>query len=268
MLTLLSLGSGSCGNCYYIANENDAIVVDCGVGIRRFRKTLMDYGLKIGKIRGMFITHDHADHIKAAGKVSNEYNIPVHATALVHEGMDRNYQASIKVKVENRRTIETDNTVQVGDFKVTAFSVPHDATDSVGYFIEANGVSLSIMTDVGDVTDNVKKYIGLSSHIILEANYDTEMLAQGRYPAILKDRITSGRGHLSNDKCAQALAENFHENLKNVWLCHLSEENNHPELARKTIESILRGYGIISGVDFNLQVLRRKIPTGPFELQV
>jgi phosphoribosyl 1,2-cyclic phosphodiesterase len=92
------------------------------------------------------------------------------------------------------------------------------------------------------------------------------MLRQGRYPEILKERIMSGHGHLSNKKSATVLAENFHPELKNVWLCHLSEENNHPELARKTMESVLRSYGIIAGVDFTLDVLRRKIPTGPYVL--
>jgi phosphoribosyl 1,2-cyclic phosphodiesterase len=122
------------------------------------------------------------------------------------------------------------------------------------------------MTDVGDVTENVKYYISQSTHLILEANYDEEMLKQGRYPEMLKERIASGHGHLSNKKTAYALAENFHEKLSYVWLCHLSEENNHPELARKTLESVLRSYGIIAGVDFKLEVLRRKIPTGPFSL--
>lgn len=264
MLTFLSLGSGSCGNCYYIATERDAIVVDCGVSIRRFKKNLIEYGMKASKIRGILITHDHADHIKAAGKISNEINVPVYATPLVHEGMDRNYQASVKVQVDNRMMVEKDETFEVGEFKVTAFSLPHDASENVGYFIEVEDYKFTIMTDVGDITDNVKKYIQESTHLILEANYDEEMLSQGRYPQILKDRIASGHGHLSNDKTAQALATNLREGIKYVWLCHLSEENNHPELARKTIETTLRNYGIIAGVDFNFEVLRRKIPTGPF----
>ncbi|MDE5550707.1 MAG: MBL fold metallo-hydrolase, partial [Bacteroidaceae bacterium] len=117
-----------------------------------------------------------------------------------------------------------------------------------------------------DVTDEVKHYIGQSTHLVFEANYDDEMLKQGRYPEMLKERIASGHGHLSNKKTATAIAENFHEQLQNVWLCHLSEENNHPELARKTVETILRSYGIVAGTDFTLEVLRRKIPTGPFVL--
>jgi phosphoribosyl 1,2-cyclic phosphodiesterase len=112
----------------------------------------------------------------------------------------------------------------------------------------------------------VNKYIRLSHNLVIEANYDSEMLKQGRYPEILKQRISSGNGHLANSQTAEALSANFHENLKRVWLCHLSEENNHPELARKTIDTHLRSFGIIAGADYQLEVLRRKIPTGPFNL--
>ncbi|MBQ0046362.1 MAG: MBL fold metallo-hydrolase [Prevotellaceae bacterium] len=265
-LTFFSLGSGSCGNCYYLATDDDAIIIDCGIGVRRFKKHMLEYGMKISKIRGMLVTHDHADHIKSAGKISSEYNIPVYATELVHEGIDRNYQASVKVQQDNRHVIEKDETFNIGPFSITAFYLPHDASENVGYFIEVEDYKFCIMTDVGDATEAVKEHIGMSTHLILEANYDNEMLNQGRYPYILKERIASGRGHLSNNKCANALAENFHENLKYVWLCHLSEENNHPELARKTIETTLRSFGIIAGVDFKLDVLRRKIPTGPYIL--
>ncbi|MBQ6751896.1 MAG: MBL fold metallo-hydrolase [Bacteroidaceae bacterium] len=263
-LTFFSLGSGSCGNCYYISTESDAIIIDCGVGIRRFKKLISEYGLKMSKVRAVLVTHDHADHIKAAGKISKEYNLPVYATYLVHEGMDRNWQSSVKIPRENRHNVEPDEPFQIGDFRITAFLLPHDATENVGYHLEVGEHRFTVMTDVGDATEKVKHYIAQSTHLILEANYDEEMLQHGRYPEILKERITCGHGHLSNKKAAHALAENFHPDLKQVWLCHLSEENNHPELARKTVETILRSYGIVAGVDFSLEVLRRKIPTGPF----
>ena len=266
-LTFFSLGSGSCGNCYYLATDTDAIIIDCGISLRCFKKYMQEYGMKRGKVKGILITHDHADHIKAAGKISKEYAWPVYATNLVHEGMDKNWQASVKIPEENRHHIETEVPFMVGAFKVTAFSIPHDASENVGYYIEIGNYRFTIMTDVGETTEEVKQYIARSTHLIFEANYDDEMLRQGRYPEILKERIASGHGHLSNKKAATALAENFHENLHNVWLCHLSEENNHPELARKTVETVMRSYGIIAGVDFTLEVLRRKIPTGPFLLQ-
>ena len=265
-LTFFSLGSGSCGNCYYLATESDAIVIDCGIGIRRFKKHMLEYGMKVGKVRALLITHDHSDHIKSAGKLSKEYAIPVYATPLIHEGMDRNWQNSVKVPVENRHHIDKEEPFEIGPFRITAFSLPHDASENVGYYIEVGDYRFTVMTDVGDVTDNVKEYILKSTHLILESNYDEEMLRQGRYPEILKERIVSGHGHLSNKKSATALAENFHPNLKNVWLCHLSEENNHPELARKTVEMILRDAGIIPGKDFLLDVLRRKTPSDIYEL--
>lgn len=265
-LTFFSFGSGSCGNCYYLATDTDAILIDCGIGIRRIKKNMLEYGLKIGKVKGMIITHDHADHIKSAGKLSREYAIPVYTTPIIHDGMDRNWQSSVKIPVENRHHIYKEEPFEIGSFRITAFSLPHDASENVGYYIEVGDYRFTVMTDVGDVTENVRNYIQKSTHLILEANYDEEMLQQGRYPEILKERIVSGHGHLSNKKSAIALAENFHEHLKHVWLCHLSEENNHPELARKTVETTLRSYGIIAGVDFSLEVLRRKIPTGPFQL--
>ena len=122
------------------------------------------------------------------------------------------------------------------------------------------------MTDVGHVTDEMKNVIGLANYLVLEANHDDEMLKNGPYPEHLKSRIKSKIGHLSNRECGVALAENATPNLKHVWLCHLSEENNHPELARKTIEQVLRGYGIIAGTDFKLDVLKRKVPSEIQEL--
>ena len=266
-LTFFSLGSGSCGNCYYLATDTDAIVIDCGISLRRIKKLMSEYGMSMGKIRAILVTHDHADHIKGAGKMSKEYNLPVYATPLVHQGMDRNWQATVKIPLEHRHYIEPEEPFQIGDFRITAFLLPHDASENVGYHIEVGDqYRFTVMTDVGDATETVKKYIGKSTHLVFEANYDEEMLVNGRYSDILKERIASGHGHMSNKKAATALAEVFHEGLKNVWLCHLSEENNHPELARKTVETILHSYGIIAGVDFTLEVLRRKIPTGPFKL--
>ena len=123
------------------------------------------------------------------------------------------------------------------------------------------------MTDVGHVTDEMKSFINEANYLVIEANHDEEMLLQGPYPQYLKNRIMGSEGHLSNKDCAKALAENATPALRHVWLCHLSEENNHPELARKTVEMILQSYGIIPGKDFMLDVLKRKTPTGIFELK-
>lgn len=267
MLTLLSFGSGSCGNCYYLKGESDALLIDAGVGIRRLKRNMSEYGVKLNTVKGLLITHDHADHVKNAGIISKEYNLDVYATEKVHDGINRSFMIKQKVDNNHKMVIEDKKSFQLGSFTITPFVLPHDSSENVGYSIAYEDMTFCIMTDVGVITDNVNQYISCANHLVIEANYDPEMLRVGRYPEILKSRIKSGNGHLSNIQTANALSANFHEKLRNVWLCHLSEENNHPELAKKTIETHLRSFGIIAGKDFNLEVLRRKMPTGPFELK-
>ena len=267
MLNFLAFGSGSSGNCYYLSNGEGAILIDAGIGIRRLKRSVKEYGVSFANIKGIIITHDHADHIKAAGHISKEYGLPVYATELVHKGMISNYHAAKKIEADKVRLVEPEQEFTLAGFSITPFTIPHDASENVGYCIRHGETTFTIMTDVGMLTDTIREYIGKTNFLVLEANYDVEMLKNGKYPKMLQDRIMSGSGHLSNRQAAQALEECFHENLKQVWLCHLSEENNHPELARKTIEFHLRSFGIIAGKDFQLEVLRRLIPTGPFEIR-
>ena len=265
-VTFLSLGSGSCGNCYYIATDSDAVVIDCGISQRRFKKLMNEYGMSIGKVRAILITHDHADHIKAAGKMSKDFGWPIYATTAVHEGMDRNWQNTVKVPQENRRHIEPDKPFDIGPFHITAFPLPHDATENVGYHIQVGDCRFTVMTDVGDVTTEVRHYIEQSTHLVLEANYDEQMLENGPYPPMLKTRIACGTGHLSNRKTGLALANHCHADLKHVWLCHLSEENNTPSQALDTVKTTLATANITLAEDFAIDVLNRKVPTGPFLL--
>ncbi|MBR2291481.1 MAG: MBL fold metallo-hydrolase [Prevotella sp.] len=266
MLRFISFGSGSSGNCYYLSTATDGLLIDIGVGIRMLKKHFRDYGISLNTVRRILITHDHADHIKSVGSFSYDYHVPVYATEKVHKGIDHNYCVQRKVSDELKRYIVPGETFQVGDFKVTPFPVPHDANENVGYQIEAEGVSFVIITDVGAVTDEVKTFISKANYLVIEANHDVEMLNHGPYPEYLKKRILSPSGHLSNAECGKAVAENMMESLHHVWLCHLSEENNHPELARKTVETTLRSYGIIPGKDLELEVLKRKMPSGIYEL--
>ncbi len=267
MLKFISFGSGSSGNCYFIATEADALLIDIGVGLRGLKKSCKDYGVSFSKLHHVLITHDHADHIKSVGSFSFEYNIPVYATKEVHEGINRNYCITKKISPEMTHYLTKGKTEQIGDFTVTPFGVPHDSSDNVGYFIEAGGTNICIITDAGVVTDEMKGYISRAHHLVIEANHDIEMVQNGPYPQFLKDRILSKTGHLNNHDCGVAVAENMSEQLQHVWLCHLSEENNHPELARKTVESVLRSYGIVAGADLQLEVLKRTTPTGPYELK-
>lgn len=266
MLKFISFGSGSSGNCYYLYTGTDALMIDAGVGVRTLKKHFYAYGISLQETRHILVTHDHADHVKAVGALSTGLALPVYSTRKVHDGIERNYCVKKKINPSRVRLIEKGQEFQVGEFQVTAFSVPHDSSDNVGYKIRCQGITFCLMTDVGHLTEEMLGYIGEANYLVLEANHDVEMLLRGTYPQYLKDRIMGQFGHLSNVDCAKALAENATGNLRHVWLCHLSEENNHPELARKTVEQTLRSYGIVAGKDFQVDVLRRKMPTGVFEL--
>ena len=266
MLKFISFGSGSSGNCYYLGTATDGLIIDIGVGIRSLKKSCKDYGIQLSKVRRVLITHDHADHIKSVGSFSYEYKVPVYATEKVHKGIDGNYCVARKIAVEMKKEIVVGEPVQMGDFLVKAFPVPHDASENVGYEIQAEGITFVVITDVGSITEAIKESISHANYLVIEANHDEEMLKSGPYPEYLQKRILSDTGHLSNKNCGEVLANNATCNLKHVWLCHLSEENNHPELARKTVETILRSYGIVPGKDFELEVLRRQLPTGVYDL--
>lgn len=266
MLKFISFGSGSSGNCYYLFTATDGLLIDTGIGTRTLKKYFKDYGLSFSSVHNILITHDHADHVKCVGCLSGDWNLPVYTTRQVHLGIGRNYCVQRKISQELTRFVEKGETFVLGDFTITPFGVPHDSTDNVGYCIECEGVVFCLITDAGSITDEMKSFINKANFLVIEANHDEEMLKNGPYPQYLKQRILSSNGHLSNNSCGMALAENMSENLKMVWLCHLSEDNNHPELARKTVETILGSHGIIAGVDFALEVLRRKVPSKVYEL--
>ena len=184
----------------------------------------------------------------------------------MHLGISKNWCVRRKIDHELTRELIKDQEVQIGEFYVTPFSVPHDSTDCVGYSIRHDDLYFTLVTDCGHITDDIARYISISNYLVIEANHEPEKLANGPYPRHLKERISGSNGHLSNEACANALANNATPNLHHVWLCHLSDENNHPELAKKTIESMLRNRGIIAGKDFLLDVLKRKTPSEVFNL--
>ena len=180
--------------------------------------------------------------------------------------MDRNYCMKMKLAQANRHYVVKGEPFETSGFRITPFGVPHDSSDNVGYSIEHEGVVFTLLTDVGHITEEMKQIIKNTDYLVIEANYDPQMLQNGPYPRYLQDRIRCGTGHLSNPQCGATLVENYTERLKHIWLCHLSEENNHPELARKSVEQALLDAGIKVGDEVKLDVLRRKQPTGVFEL--
>lgn len=256
----MSLASGSSGNCYYLGYGDHGILIDAGIGIRTIKKHLKDAGIPMHTILGVFVTHDHADHIKAVGHLGEKLHIPIYTTASIHEGINKSYCMTEKLH-SCVRYLEKEEPMQLGSFTITSFEVPHDGTDNVGYCIEINGRFFSFVTDLGEITPLAAQYINKANYLILEANYDEEMLKMGPYPIYLKQRISGKNGHLSNMAAADFLAENISEGLQYIWLCHLSKDNNHPELAYKTVEWKLRSKGVIVGKDVQLLALKRSTPS-------
>ena len=265
-LRFISLGSGSSGNCYYFYDDTCGLMVDAGVGVRTIKKYFKDYGLSFSHISAIIVTHDHADHVKAVGSLSRDHFLPVYTTAEVHHGIYRNYCIKTKVPMANQRVIQVGEAFSIGDFSVTALPVPHDSTDSVGYVICYCDIRIALLTDVGHVTSDIEQAIRKADYLIVESNYDREMLLRGPYPERLKTRIISPTGHLSNDECGEVLARCLSPRIKRVWLCHLSQENNRPDVAVDTVTRHLTANGIVPGTHLQLQPLQRKTPTGTFVL--
>ena len=233
----ISLASGSSGNCYYIGTEKYGILIDAGIAVRTIKKGLKEAGISMEMIRAVFVTHDHADHIKAVGGLGEKQNIPIYTTARIHEGINRSYCMTEKLY------------------------------SSVRYLAKQQPMQLAFLTDLGEITPTAAEYIRKANYLILEANYDEEMLRMGTYPQYLKERITSRTGHMSNIATAEFLSENMTEHLQYIWLCHLSKDNNHPELAYKTVEWKLREKGIIVGKDVQLCALKRTTPSDLYEFE-
>lgn len=266
MLRFISFGSGSCGNCYYIYTEKFGILIDVGVGIKKLKKHFIDYGLSLKSVKYILVTHDHADHVKSVGNISNTYNLPVYTTAKVHEGIIKNYCVRKKINENNIKIIEKGATFCLEDFTITTFGVPHDSLENIGYKICYGGKTFCLMTDIGHVTEEMERFISEADYLVIEANHDEEMLLGGPYPDYLKQRVLSESGHLSNKQCGLALRNNATNKLEHVWLCHLSQENNHPELARKTVELELCSSERLDGKTIPVEVLRRSTPSNIYDL--
>jgi phosphoribosyl 1,2-cyclic phosphodiesterase len=259
-IRFMSLGSGSSGNCYYLGTETYGILIDAGIGIRTIKKTLKEANIAMESIKGVFVTHDHADHIKAVGNLGEKMGIPVYTTEQVHAGINRSYCMTEKLRT-SAHILYKETPMEFIDFTIEAFEVPHDGTDNVGYCIEADGKVFTFLTDLGEITDTAARYIRKANYLIIEANYDEEMLRMGSYPQYLKERIACSTGHLSNTVTANFLAENMSAHLHNIWLCHLSKDNNHPELAYKTVEMKLHEKNFVVGRDVQLVALKRNTPS-------
>lgn len=266
-LVFRSFSSGSNGNSYYFGTRDKGVLVDAGISSLQIRKGLRDMAVDKKTIHGIFITHDHADHVRGLGSVTKRFQLPVYATKLTFEGLDGNWAVKDKPQPIYRRIIQYDQPVKIADFTFTPFQVSHDSRDCVGYFIQYHNINITLATDVGCPNDVLADYIRISDYVILEANYDEQLLIHGRYPEYLKRRVISDVGHMCNDDCGMLLAKCYTPRLKHVFLCHLSQNNNTAELAMDTVVRHVEGAGIAVPDKLRINTLPRITPSPVFNLQ-
>ena len=255
MLKFLSLSSGSCGNCYFLSDGKAGIVIDAGVSLRRLKKILTERGFSLDSFQAILVTHDHLDHIRHLGAWCKHLCKPVYATETLHEALathtfTRDWITPCRrVLCEGTETLRLIPDMPESDCpRIRHFIVPHDATQTVGYFIEWEGVKFFLMTDAGRVTEEALEYASLADTLVFESNYDPGMLIGGPYTHELKMRICRGNGHLSNEECAEAVRKIWHPGLKNIFLCHLSENNNTPDLAFAATAEVLESIDAWNGL--------------------
>jgi len=226
-LFITSLNSGSNGNCYYVGNDHEAVLVDAGISCRETEKRMARLGLSMGKVKAIFISHEHGDHIRGLTVMAKKYRIPVYITPATINN------SRLDIPAELIHNFTSHEIVHVGSLQVTCFPKIHDAAEPHSFMVSCGEVKVGVFTDLGIVCDQLSRYFQLCDAAFLEANYDEEMLRTGNYPYYLKSRITGGSGHLSN-KQALELFTNFRPaRLSHLLLSHLSKDNNCPELVGK-----------------------------------
>ena len=259
-LIFRSFASGSSGNCYFLGTSSWGILIDAGISARSIQRYLREMGLDYANIMGVLITHDHADHIRAVGTLGERVHLPIYSTRAIHDGIDRNYGVREKLRT-SQRYFEKGVEWELNGMRINTFGISHDSTECVGYVIDYLGQRVLIATDCGQTNLTMESYLSTANHVIIEANHDEQMLLNGPYPTYLKERILSPKGHQSNVTCGNLLAQNWNPDMRNVFLCHLSHENNDPNVAMNTIKDILLDEGIMPSEDLFLTPLERLKPS-------
>ena len=256
-MKLVSIASGSSGNCIYVGNDNTHILIDAGISGKRVEQGLSEIGIKPNELSGILVTHEHADHIAGIGVLSRRYEIPIYASKGTIEGI-RESKSAGQINEDLVTEISPDVSFFVNDLKVNPVSVSHDAKEPVAYRIFSDKQSIGVCTDLGKYDDHIVEGFKGVNTLLIEANHDVNMLQVGRYPYPLKRRILSDKGHLSNENCGRLLCELLHDDLGTIILGHLSEENNLAELAYETVRlEIMMNECSYKPEDFNIMVAKR-----------
>ena len=232
MLNFCSLYSGSSGNSLFVETENTKLLVDAGVSSKKIEEALHFINVEPSSIDAILVTHEHTDHVQGLGTFSKKFNIPVFAN---QETIDNMPNQTEKISEKNLKKFKISDKFSIGDININSFSIPHDAANPCGFNIFKDNKKISIATDIGHIDKKIIHNLEESSFILLEANYDEQVLKYSSYPYNLKTRIAGPIGHLSNSIAGKTISYLLKFGLKNAMLGHLSKENNFPELAYKTV---------------------------------
>ena len=259
-LNFCSLSSGSSGNCYYIGNEFHGILIDAGISSRAINKFLKNMNIPVQAIMGVFITHNHSDHIKGLEVFTRRNNIPAFTTHNIWRSI---VSPPLRVRISSDciREIPLLQKIHLAGFDIEAFPVHHDAPETIGFHVCAGEMGITIATDLGHICDTAASYIKKANLLVIESNYDEDMLLTGSYPRFLKARIKSDNGHLSNCQMSEFIAGIIHPALSHICLAHLSKNNNTPEKALQTLQNTLHKKGIAVNGSRQIIVLNRNLPT-------
>lgn len=247
LLNYLSFGSGSSGNSSYLGTQRGGIIIDAGVKADVIESTLQANGIDMKKVAGILLTHDHSDHVRYVYTLLRAHrHLRLFCTNRVLNGLLRRHSISKRIK-DYHQPIFKEIPFTLADLDITAFDVPHDGSDNMGFSIEFDGRRFVLATDLGEVTERARHYISRANYLVIEANYDLDMLRRGRYPEYLKARIQTSAGHLDNTQTAAILRETAGPELEYVFLCHLSQDNNMPSKALAAARDALLGAGLKVG---------------------
>lgn len=271
MLEICAIASGSNGNCYYIGNESSAILIDAGISTKQILKRMDERNLDASKLRALFISHEHSDHMRGARVLGKRLQIPVYMTAKTYDGSYKNLRPDFP------RFFTCDETMVVDDFTVHPVQKYHDAAEPCSFRISCNDINIGVFTDLGEACANVKEHVEKCNALFLESNYDEKMLWEGRYPQFLKERVASKYGHLSNNQAFELLDKHTNGDLKCVFLSHISKDNNTHKKALAAMQPLADRFEITIASRFEASDVyqltstaghKKQIPNNPQNLKL
>lgn len=240
-LSFSVLASGSTGNAFYIESEKEKFLVDAGLSGKKLDELFSKVQVDPSQLSGILVTHEHSDHIKGLGIIARKYNLPIYANVKTWKAMENQIG---KLSVDQKFQFNLGEVKTIGDMDIESFGVSHDAAEPMFFVFHHNGKKVALVTDLGYVSERIKKTVEDADAYIFEANHDVEMLRMGRYPWSVKRRILGDTGHVSNEDCGLALSDIVGNRTKRIYLAHLSLDNNMKDLARMSVEQVLRERGI------------------------